>query len=304
LTSDGSGASFQMSRELQESQAKRPVNALSVDVEDYFQVRSFSSFIPRAAWDSYEPRYGTATRTLLELLERFSVKGTFFILGWNAKKDPQLVREISQAGHEVASHGWDHTLVYEQSESQFREDVAKTKLLLEEISGSKVIGFRAASYSIISRSLWALDVLAETGHLYDSSIYPIRRGAYGIPCEKRMPQRRACDGGRGIVEFPMSTVRLGGWNVPFGSGAYLRCAPLSVTKKLVKRLNRQGVPAIVNVHPWELDPHQPRVCSFLRRPNHYLNLKGTFSKLHALLSVLRLVPLKDVLESLGLLPES
>jgi polysaccharide deacetylase family protein (PEP-CTERM system associated) len=275
-------------------------NALSVDVEDYFQVRSFASFIPRSAWDSCEHRYGRATRGILELLGRFDVKGTFFVLGWNAERDPQLVKEISRAGHEVASHGWDHTLVYQQDESQFRRDVGKTKSLLEDISGAPVVGYRAASYSITSRCLWALEVLAETGYLYDSSIYPIRRGTYGIASEKREPHLRG-EGRRRIAEFPMSTARVGAWNVPFASGAYLRAAPLWLTRALIGRLNSSGIPAIVSVHPWELDPSQPRVCSFLRRPNHYLNLKGTRLKLEILLGLTGFFPLKHVLDTLGLL---
>lgn len=285
-----------------EVRAGRSVNALSVDVEDYFQVRAFASMVRRSAWDSYERRYGTATRRLLELLKEFDVRGTFFVLGWNAQRDPQLVREINEAGHEVASHGWDHTLVYEQSESQFREDVHRTKSLLEDVAGCAVIGFRAASYSITSRSLWALDVLAETGHLYDSSIYPIRRGVYGIASESRVPHLRE-HGERRIAEFPMSTARLAGLNVPFGSGAYLRLIPLWLTRALIERLNARGVPANVNVHPWEVDPSQPRICSLLRRPNHYLNLEGTLFKLRGLLERFRFFPLREVLDTLGLMPK-
>lgn len=277
------------------------INALSVDVEDYFQVRSFQDRIPFSSWDSYESRFGRNTRELLELFQRYNTKGTFFVLGWNAEKDPDLVREIRKAGHEIASHGWNHRLVYQLSRSQFREEVVRTKSLLEAISGSPVVGFRAPSYSITEKSLWALEVLAETGHLYDSSIYPIRRRVYGIASAERKPHLRKA-GSREIVEFPMSTARLARWNVPFASGAYLRLMPFWITKALVSRHNRQGLPAIVNVHPWEVDPDQPRLCSTLERPNHYLGLGRTRPILEIFLQASRFSPVRDVLENLGLLP--
>jgi polysaccharide deacetylase family protein (PEP-CTERM system associated) len=275
------------------------VNAFSVDVEDYFQVRSFESIIPYSSWDSYQLRVGDNTRRLLSLAERHGVKGTFFVLGWNAQKDPGLVREISRAGHEVASHGWSHKPIHRMGPAEFRAEVTKAKAFLEDITGSKVLGFRAPSYSIVASTLWALEVLVDTGHEYDSSIYPIRRRAYGIPTEPVTPHARETARGR-IAEFPMSTLRLAGQNLPFGSGAYLRLLPCELTALLVRRLNARAIPAVVSVHPWELDPEQPRVTSWVARPNHYAFLRRTEARLDTLLGRFRFEPLSEVLRRAGL----
>jgi len=276
------------------------LNAVSIDVEDYFQVRSFEHRISFSSWDSFDTRFERNTKDVLELLERNGTKGTFFVLGWNAKKDPNLVREIAGAGHEIASHGWSHRLVYHLDRSEFREDVVRTKSLLEDTTGSQVNGFRAANYSITSKSIWALEVLAETGHSYDSSIYPIRRGVYGIASERRHPHLRKA-GPSEIAEFPMSTARIALWNVPFASGAYLRFTPLWITKSLLGRHIKQKVPTMLSVHPWELDPDQPRVCSTFERPNHYLYLHRTRPILETLLKTYRFVTVREVLQNLGLL---
>lgn len=276
-------------------------NAFSVDVEDYFQVRSFQSVIPYSSWSSYEPRVEQNTRRLLDLLAARSVRGTFFVLGWSADRHPGLVREISRAGHEVASHGWSHRLVYRMSRDDFRAEVTRTKAVLEDITGTPVVGFRAPSYSVVTGTLWALDVLAETGHLYDSSIYPIRRRVYGIPGERVTPHVRQTAKGP-LAEFPMSTCRVAGLNLPFGSGAYLRLLPSGVTALLVRRLNGRGVSAVVSVHPWELDPEQPRVTPWLRRPNHYAFLGRTHSRLESLLREFKFAPLGELLRQAALLP--
>jgi len=278
------------------------VNALSVDVEDYFQVRSFADRIAFSSWDSYETRFGRNTRELLDLFQRYNAKATFFVLGWNAEKDRDLVREIGKAGHEIASHGWSHNLVYQLSRSQFREEVVRTKSLLEDISGLPVVGFRAPSYSITKRSLWALEVLAEAGYLYDSSIYPIWRRVYGIASAERNPHLTKA-GSKEIVEFPMSTARIGKWNVPFGSGAYLRLMPLYLTRVLISRHNRRGLPVNVSVHPWEIDPDQPRVRSLVERPNHYIGLGRTRAILEELLKAFRFLSVSRVLENMELIPE-
>lgn len=275
-------------------------NAFSVDVEDYFQVRSFESLIPYSSWDSYELRVGDSTRRLLELLAKHNVKGTFFVLGWNAGKDVGLVRDIFRAGHEVASHGWTHRPLYCMSPEEFRAEVTNTKAALEDITGARVMGFRASNYSIVSSTLWALDILAETGHLYDSSVYPIRRRAYGIPAERVTPHLRETGKGS-IAEFPMSSYRVAGQNLPFGSGAYLRLLPSGLTALLVRRLNARAVPAVVSVHPWELDPGQPRVTSWLVRPNHYAFLDRTEARLHRLFREFRFEPVYQVLRQAGLL---
>ena len=276
------------------------INAFSVDVEDYFQVRSFEPFIPYSSWSTYKPRVGVNTRRLLDLLASRGVRGTFFVLGWNAEREPALVRDIFAAGHEVASHGWSHKPVTRMSPDEFRAEVTRTKSVLEDITGARVVGFRASNYSIVSGTLWALGILAETGHLYDSSIYPIRRGVYGMPGERVSPHLRQTAKGP-LAEFPMSTWRLAGVNLPFGSGAYLRLLPCGVTARLVRRLNDAALPAVVSVHPWELDPRQPRVTSWLRRPNHYAFLRRTQPRLERLLQEFRFEPLSDCLRSAGLL---
>ena len=277
------------------------LNALSVDVEDYFQVRSFADRITFSSWDSYETRFGRNTRELLELFRKYNAKATFFVLGWNAEKDPNLVKEIARDGHEIASHGWSHKLVYQLSRSEFREEVVRTKSLLEDISGLPVMGFRAPSYSITKKSLWALEVLAQAGHLYDSSIYPIWRRVYGIASAERNPHLIRA-GSKEIVEFPMSTARIGKWNVPFGSGAYLRLMPLYLTRVLMSRHNRRGLCVNVSVHPWEIDRGQPRVRSVVERPNHYLGLERTLPILEELLKAFYFLSVRRVLENLKLVP--
>ncbi len=277
------------------------INAFSVDVEDYFQVRSFESIIPYSSWSSYEPRLEDNTRRLLDLLAARGARGTFFVLGWNADRHPGLVRDIFRAGHEVASHGWSHRPVYRMSQDDFRTEVTRTKAVLEDIIGAPVVGFRASNYSVVSGTLWALDILGETGHLYDSSIYPIRRKVYGIPGERVSPHRRRIATGT-LVEFPMSTCRVARLDLPFGSGAYLRLLPVAVTALLVRRLNAGGLPAVVSVHPWELDPGQPRVTSWLKRPNHYAFLGRTHARLDTLLREFKFAPLRELLRQAGLLP--
>lgn len=275
-------------------------NAFSVDVEDYFQVRSFESVVPYSSWSSYEPRVGRSTRRLLDLLAARGVRGTFFVLGWNARRDPGLVKDISRAGHEIASHGWSHKPVYRMSPEDFRAEATETKAVLEDITGSPVLGFRASNYSIVSSTLWALDILVETGHLYDSSIFPIRRRAYGIPGEQVDPHERQTGKGA-LVEFPMSTYRLAGQNLPFGSGAYLRLLPSDLTALLVRRLNSKARPAVVSVHPWELDPDQPRIRSWIARPNHYAFLGRTLPRLDSLLRQFKFESMAALLRQAGLL---
>ncbi|MBN1503733.1 MAG: DUF3473 domain-containing protein [Candidatus Eisenbacteria bacterium] len=277
------------------------INAFSVDVEDYFQVRSFESLIPYSSWGSYELRVGENTRRLLDLLAAHGVRGTFFVLGWIADRDPRLVKDVFDAGHEVASHGWSHKPIYRLNRSEFREEATRTKAALEDITGARVVGFRASNYSIVADTLWALEVLAETGHLYDSSIYPIRRRVYGIPDERVSPHVRQTAKGS-LAEFPMSTCRLAGVNLPFGSGAYLRLLPCGLTARLLRRLNAAGLPGVISVHPWELDPEQPRVTSWLRRPNHYAFLSRTRPRLERLLREFRFEPLADCLRRAGTLP--
>jgi polysaccharide deacetylase family protein (PEP-CTERM system associated) len=272
------------------------LNAFTVDVEDYYQVENFAARIDRASWEGFPSRIMANTRRVLELLDRHGVRGTFFILSWNAERHPELVHEIAAAGHEIASHGHGHRLVYEQEPEEFAADVRRARAALEQLSGAPVLGYRAPSYSITARSRWALGHLRAAGYRYDSSIYPIRRRRYGIPDAPRFPHRLA----EGLVEFPMATWRVAGMNVPAASGGYLRLLPLGVSIAAVKQINAAGHPAAVNVHPWELDPEQPRLAGgYLGGFTHYANLKSTAQRLEALLTRFRFGTMQQTLEHAG-----
>jgi polysaccharide deacetylase family protein (PEP-CTERM system associated) len=273
-------------------------NAFSVDVEEYFQVHNFEAEVSRDRWSEYESRLAPAIDCLLALLARHSVQGTFFVLSWHAERLRPIVRGIRAAGHEIASHGCLHRLVYQQSPAEFRQDVRRSKAILEDMIGEAVVGYRAPCYSITSESLWAFEVLRDEGYLYDSSIYPMRRRRYGIPDAPRFPHRRP----EGIVEFPLTTWRCMGVNVPAASGGYLRLLPLAVSARSISQLNAAGHPAVINVHPWELDPEQPRLSGgYLGGVTHYVNLRRTEPRLAALLRRASFGPMHQILAQTGLL---
>ena len=240
---------------LQSAQCRPPAlfNALTVDVEDYYMVSGFADVVKFEDWHRFESRVEKSTSTILDLLEQYGVHATFFVLGWIAQRHPGLVRDIHAGGHDIACHGYNHRLVYELTPEQFREDIRKSKGILEGITGTAVRGYRAASYSVVQNSLWALDILIEEGFAFDSSIFPIHHDRYGIPTAKRFPHivRRA--GGK-IAEFPPSTYQLWGQNIPVAGGGYLRLFPWPVTKAIIERINEKEKQAvIVYVHPWEVD---------------------------------------------------
>jgi polysaccharide deacetylase family protein (PEP-CTERM system associated) len=274
------------------------INAMTVDVEDYFQVSAFDRTIPRSRWESLPSRVSANTERLLRLLAEHDVRATFFILGWVAERQPALVSLIADLGHEIASHGYGHELVYDQSPRAFREDVRRAKDLLEQRTGQRVEGYRAPSYSITTRSLWALDVLIEEGYRYDASIFPIRHDRYGIPSSPRHPYvlPRSCGA---LVEVPGSTAQFGPVNVPVAGGGYFRILPYAWTRWGIARLNRrERRPAIFYLHPWEIDPEQPRLGgSALSRFRHYRNLDKTVPRMRRLLSDFRFAPLRQVLAS-------
>lgn len=258
-------------------------NALTVDVEEYFQVAAFERTIPREAWDSAESRVEFSTGRVLDLFATHGFKGTFFVLGWIAERHPELVRRIVREGHELASHGYDHTRVHKFEPAQFREDVVRTRKLLEDIGGVAVRGYRAPSYSINGRNLWALDVLQETGHAYSSSIYPIRHDLYGMPEAPRFPFRVRPDA---ILEIPVTTVRVGQRNYPCGGGGYFRLLPYGAFRWMLRRVNEHDQQSgLFYFHPWEVDPAQPRVTGapLKSRFRHYLNLDSMHSRLERLL---------------------
>lgn len=264
------------------------INAMSIDVEDYFHVSVFDGIVPRAAWSGMESRVVNNTERLLDLFEEFEVRSTFFVLGWVGERYPELVRQIAQRGHEVASHGYAHRLVYDQTPKAFREDVRRAKALLEDASGRPVHGYRAPSYSITPRSLWAIDVLIEEGYQYDSSIFPIRHDRYGIPVSDRRPYRIDRNAGS-IVEVPGSTTQVGPMNLPVAGGGYFRILPYWWTRWGIERVNRlEQRPAVFYLHPWEIDPDQPRLeAGRLSRFRHYRNLPETERRLRQLLTDFR-----------------
>jgi polysaccharide deacetylase family protein (PEP-CTERM system associated) len=259
-------------------------NALTVDVEDYFQVSAFEGHIRREDWDKLPCRVEANTDRLLDVFAQHGAKATFFTLGWVAERYPELIKRIVAAGHELASHGYAHVRAYQQSPDEFRADVTKTKAMLEDISGSPVSGYRAASYSIGAKNLWALDVLGEAGYQYSSSIYPIRHDLYGMPEAPRFPFRH---NGTGILEVPVTTVQLFNHNLPGGGGGYFRLFPYALSRWAVRRVNkRDRQPAMFYFHPWEIDPEQPRQSgiSFKTRFRHYLNLDRMETRLTKLLA--------------------
>lgn len=272
-------------------------NALSVDVEDYFQVASLAKAVRREDWNDIEPRVERSTRRLLKLLARAGVRATMFVLGWVAERWPQLVREIVEAGHEAALHGYDHRSITSLSRKEFRSDIRTSKALVEEAAGTEVIGYRAPNYSIVKRTEWALEILAEEGIRYDSSIFPIRHDRYGIPDAPRFPWRIKTDNGSELIEFPMSTIRLAGLNFPFVGGGYLRHFPFAVCRWGIRHINEvEKQPAMVYIHPWEIDPDQPRIeLPRLTALRHYRNLDRTEPRLEALLAEFRFTTVREVL---------
>jgi len=259
-------------------------NALSVDVEDYFQVSAFEDVISRKDWDSRPLRVINSTYRLIELFEQFDVKATFFTLGWVAERSPELIRAIVESGHEIASHGYDHTRVTKFDSSKFREDVVRTKKTLEDISGVQVSGYRAPTFSIDISTPWALPLLLETGHRYSSSVYPVKHDLYGSVGTQRFPYE---DKESGLLEIPVSTVQLLGRNVPCGGGGYFRLYPYAFTRWCFRRINeREAGNGVFYMHPWEIDVEQPRLpgISLKSRFRHYINLGNTEKRLRRLLA--------------------
>jgi polysaccharide deacetylase family protein (PEP-CTERM system associated) len=280
-----------------------PINAMSVDVEDYFHVAALSEAIARDDWDSMNSRVDANTRRLLDLFDRSRTSATFFVLGWVAERHPALVREISDRGHEVACHGYSHKLVYQQSPAEFREETRRSKAILEDLAGQPVEGYRAASYSITPQSLWALDILCEEGFVYDSSIFPVRHDLYGMPGAQRFPHTLCAPGGAQIAEFPPSTARLLGQNLPAAGGGYFRLYPYALSRWLIRRVNEtERQPTVFYLHPWEVDPDQPQVeVGWRSRFRHYNNLGKCEARLGRLLGDFRFGTLKSVLENEGLI---
>lgn len=257
-------------------------NAMTVDVEDYFQVAVFEKCIRREDWPRWPVRVEDNTRRVLELFQRHDVHATFFVLGWVAERFPSLVRDISAAGHEIASHGFGHERLTNISRTAFRDGIVRTKHLLEDLSGAAVAGYRAPSYSIGPTTLWAYDELREAGYRYSSSIVPIRHDLYGMPAAPRFAFLAE---GSGLLEIPVTTVRLWGRNLPCGGGGYFRLLPYALFRRGLRRVNQQEQrPGVFYFHPWEVDPQQPRVpgVTLKNRVRHYLNLTRTAPRIERL----------------------
>jgi len=260
-------------------------NAMTVDVEDYFQVSAFEPYIAKQQWDSLPHRVERNTQRILDIFENSGIKATFFTLGWVAERYPELVRRIINDGHELACHGYEHIRVTEQTPEQFREDVSRTKKILEGLSGKEVKGYRAASYSIGAKNLWALDVLQEEGFKYSSSIYPVKHDLYGMPDAPRFIYEPIDN--QDFKEIPITTVRFGSKNLPCGGGGFFRFYPYAFSKWAFNRVNNKEKQAgIFYFHPWEIDPEQPRQAglSLKTRTRHYLNLHRMENRIQRLLT--------------------
>lgn len=280
---------------------KELVNALTVDVEDYFHVAAFENCIDPDRWDSYPLRVEANTRRALDLFDETGAKATFFVLGWVAERTPGLVREIIARGHEVASHGYGHRRICHGSAEDFRADVRRSKAALEQLTGTPVTGYRAPTYSITRKTFWALEILVEEGYSFDSSIFPIRHDLYGIPGYERFPHMISTPAGA-IAEFPITTANVRvGWRktaAPVAGGGYLRLFPVWWLKKALKNVNAaEGMPVVLYFHPWELDPAQPRIgdAPLKSRFRHYLNLDKTEGKLRSILADFAFAPMSRVL---------
>jgi len=276
----------------------------TIDLEEYFQVSAFASRVARSDWEHFESRVTREVARLLELLAQHEARATFFVLGWVAERQAGLIRAIARAGHEIASHGWDHARVTDQTRAQFRESVRRTKDVLEEITGATVLGFRAPSFSIVPGREWALDILVEEGYCYDSSLFPVRRpgSGYGYPGGLPDPHWLARGVGR-LAEIPPTTLRCCGLRLPAAGGAYFRLLPYGLVRTALRQCERRGVPGTFYIHPWELDPAQPRVpVSWLTRVRHYGGLRRTAQRLDRLLADFKFTAVRDTVAALSAAP--
>ena len=260
------------------------LNVLTIDVEDYFHVSALAKSIDRNNWDSIDSRVTLNVHRLLDLFDEHNVKATHFVLGWVAERFPELIREIDRRGHEVASHGYSHQLVYNQTPQVFENETRDSKNLIEDIIGKQVNGYRAASYSITRKSLWALDILADLGFIYDSSIFPVAHDLYGIKGSPVYPHVLETPNKRMLVEYPLSTYRWFGQTIPVAGGGYFRLYPYWLSRFFYRSINKSSTPFVFYLHPWEVDPDQPRVkASLLSEFRHYNNLDKCQNRLSNLL---------------------
>ncbi len=280
-----------------------PRHALSFDVEEFFQVANLKAAFPKESWDSVPSRVDLAMDKLLELLDRRGAKATMFFLGWLAVRRPDLVRRCHDAGHEIASHGWEHEFLWDlDGPSGFREHLRKTEEAIEAAGVPRPVGFRASTFTLTRETWWAFDVLVERGYLYDSSVHPVRHPTYGVPDFD--PGISTVSTGNGsIVEFPVTTFPFAGKNLPIGGGGYFRLLPGALHRAALARVTRLGRPVALYLHPWEFDPDQPRIAtSALKKFRHYVGLEKSLSRLDRLLETWTFGSMREVLEGEGALP--
>ena len=271
-------------------------NVMSVDVEDWFQVENLSGAIRRDNWANYELRVSNNIQKILALFSKMNVHGTFFVLGWIAERLPGMIEEIAKCGHEIGSHGWSHKTIWKMTRSEFYDDVINTRLLLKDITKQPILGYRAPSFSITSRTLWAIEILHEAGHRYDSSIFPIRHDLYGIPDAQLSIHKTP----EGIWEMPLSVLEIGHFRIPVAGGGYFRIYPRCLTSYAIKSINRAGRPAIVYIHPWEFDPNQPYVSGvgLTKVARHRVGIARNEKKLAWLLKRFKFGPAISVLKQI------
>jgi polysaccharide deacetylase family protein (PEP-CTERM system associated) len=262
----------------------RQKHILSIDLEDYFHVEAFAGSVSREQWSDFPARVEVNTHRLLDIFDRFDVKATFFVLGWVAWRFPGLVRQVQERGHDLACHSYWHRRIYTLTPNEFRADTRQARDTIEQIAGVRVSGYRAPSWSVTKDSLWALDILADEGFTYDSSIFPIRHDIYGIPNASRYPYFHAGPQGEQLLEIPPATLRISGTNLPAAGGGYFRIFPMAYTEWAFRQFESELRPLVFYLHPWELDPEQPRIAGPLKsRLRHYTNLGKTQKRLERLL---------------------
>ncbi len=284
-------------------------NALTFDIEEYFHAEAFSRALRPEEWPGLVSRVVDTTERLLDILDYADTRATFFVLGWVAERHPALVRDIAGRGHEIACHGHGHQMIHRQSRLEFAKDIQQAKTAIEDAAGVAVVGYRAPTFSVMRETLWSLEVLWEAGFLYDSSIFPIVHDRYGIPGAPRFPHRMPIANGTGsanadsIAEFPLSTISVLGRRLPIAGGGYFRLLPYAVTRRAIRHLNaREHQPAIVYLHPWEIDAHQPEIrVGWFTQFRHSVNIASTEAKLRRLLKDFRFAPARVILEKSGLL---
>jgi polysaccharide deacetylase family protein (PEP-CTERM system associated) len=278
-------------------------NALTFDVEEYFHAEAFARVLRPEEWPTLESRVVATTERLLDILDRERIRATFFVLGWVAERHPSLVREIASLGHEIGCHGYGHQMISRLTREEFELDVTRAKAALEDATGRLVIGYRAPTFSVMRDTLWSLDVLCEAGFRYDSSIFPILHDRYGIPDAPRFPHRMKAPNGCELTEFPLSTVLVLGRRVPVAGGGYFRLFPYALTRRAIARINaHEARPAMIYLHPWEIDPDQPRLpVGPLTRFRHLVNVGKTEARLGRLLADFTWAPAAEVLAETGLL---